>query len=50
MPGAPISVANLFFRVPDVFTGILALSGIYDAKYGFGDSFLLSWNALRVPM
>ncbi len=29
--------ANLFFRFPDVFTGVLALSGIYDAAYGFGD-------------
>ena len=29
--------ANLFFRYPDVFTGILALSGVYDASYGFGN-------------
>ncbi len=28
--------ANLFFRFPDVFTGILALSGVYNAEYGFG--------------
>jgi len=28
--------ANLFFRFPDVFTGMLALSGIYTAEYGFG--------------
>lgn len=27
--------ANLFFRRPDVFDGLLALSGIYDAAYGF---------------
>lgn len=29
--------ANLFFRFPEVFTGILALSGVYDAAYGFGN-------------
>jgi len=28
--------ANLFFRFPDTFTGMLALSGIYTAEYGFG--------------
>ena len=28
--------ANLFFRFPDTFTGLLALSGIYTAEYGFG--------------
>lgn len=27
--------ANLFFRFPDVFDGVLALSGIYDSEYGF---------------
>ncbi len=27
--------ANLFFRFPDIFDGMLALSGIYDAAYGF---------------
>ncbi len=27
--------ANLFFRRPDLFDGMLALSGIYDAAYGF---------------
>lgn len=27
--------ANLFFRFPDAFTGLLALSGIYTASYGF---------------
>ena len=27
---------NLFFRFPDHFTGLLALSGIYTAEYGFG--------------
>ena len=27
---------NLFFRYPDTFTGMLALSGIYSASYGFG--------------
>ena len=29
--------ANLFFRRPDLFGGLLALSGIYTASYGFGD-------------
>lgn len=29
--------ANLFFRFPDTFDGLLALSGIYTASYGFGD-------------
>ena len=29
--------ANLFFRRPDLFDGLLALSGIYTASYGFGD-------------
>ena len=29
--------ANLYFRFPDVFTGLLALSGIYNAQYGFGN-------------
>lgn len=29
--------ANLFLRFPDQFTGLLALSGIYTAEYGFGD-------------
>lgn len=28
--------ANLFFRFPDTFDGLLALSGIYTASYGFG--------------
>ena len=28
--------ANLFLRFPDKFTGLLALSGIYTAEYGFG--------------
>jgi len=28
---------NLFLRFPDVFGGVLALSGIYTAEYGFGD-------------
>lgn len=28
---------NLYLRFPDVFWGVLALSGIYDASYGFGD-------------
>ena len=27
---------NLFFRFPDVFDGMLALSGIYNAEFGFG--------------
>ncbi len=26
---------NLYFRRPDLFDGLLALSGIYDANYGF---------------
>lgn len=30
--------ANLFFRFPELFDGMLALSGIYTASYGFGDS------------
>ncbi len=29
--------ANLFFRRPDLFDGLLALSGIYSASFGFGD-------------
>jgi len=28
--------ANLFFRFPDLFDRLLALSGIYTAEYGFG--------------
>ncbi len=28
--------ANLFFRRPDLFDGLLALSGIYTASYGWG--------------
>ncbi|EET58478.1 putative esterase [Marvinbryantia formatexigens DSM 14469] len=28
--------ANLYFRRPDLFDGLLALSGIYTAGYGFG--------------
>lgn len=28
--------ANLFFRFPDQFTSLLALSGIYTSEYGFG--------------
>lgn len=28
---------NLFLRFPDQITGMLALSGIYSAEYGFGD-------------
>ena len=27
--------ANLYFRFPDIFNGLLALSGIYTAEYGF---------------
>ncbi|MBQ8893786.1 MAG: esterase family protein [Clostridia bacterium] len=30
-------VVNLFLRFPDQITGMLALSGIYTAEYGFGD-------------
>ncbi len=29
--------ANLYFRRPDLFDGLLALSGIYSTEYGFGD-------------
>ena len=29
--------ANLYFRFPDIFTGVMALSGIYTGTYGFGD-------------
>lgn len=29
--------ANLFLRFPYLFTGMLALSGIYSSDYGFGD-------------
>ncbi|MCD7884671.1 MAG: esterase [Lachnospiraceae bacterium] len=29
--------ANLFFRRPDLFDGLLALSGLYSTEYGFGD-------------
>ena len=29
--------ANLYLRRPDLFDGLLALSGIYTASYGFGD-------------
>ena len=29
--------ANLYFRRPDLFDGLLALSGIYTGRYGFGD-------------
>ena len=28
---------NLYFRFPDKFTGLMALSGIYTSEYGFGD-------------
>lgn len=28
--------ANLYFRFPDLFSGLLALSGVYDTEYGFG--------------
>ncbi|MCD8324290.1 MAG: esterase [Clostridiales bacterium] len=29
--------ANLYLRRPDLFDGLLALSGIYSTQYGFGD-------------
>lgn len=32
-----LHAANLYFRRPDLFAGVLALSGIYSADYGFGD-------------
>ena len=28
---------NLYFRRPDLFTGLMALSGIYSASFGFGE-------------
>ena len=28
---------NLHLRFPDIFTGLLALSGIYTSEYGFGN-------------
>ena len=31
-----LHAANLFFRFPELFDGLLALSGIYTASYGFG--------------
>ena len=31
-----LHAANLFFRWPGLFSGLLALSGIYTASYGFG--------------
>lgn len=30
--------ANIFFRHPDVFDAVIALSGIYDARYHVGDN------------
>jgi len=30
-----LHAANLYFRFPDLFDGLLALSGIYTAEYGF---------------
>ena len=32
-----LHAADLFFRFPALFDGLLALSGIYTASYGFGD-------------
>lgn len=29
--------ANFFFRRPDLFNGVIALSGLYNAAYSFGD-------------
>lgn len=31
--------ANFFFRRPELFGGVIALSGLYDAHYFFGDAF-----------
>ena len=31
-----LHAANLYLRRPDLFNGLLALSGIYTASYGFG--------------
>ncbi len=33
---AALHATNLFLRRPDLFDGLLALSGIYTAEYGFG--------------
>ncbi len=33
---AALHAVNLFLRRPDLFDGLLALSGIYTAEYGFG--------------
>lgn len=32
-----LHATNLYLRRPDLFNGLLALSGIYTASYGFGD-------------
>ena len=48
--------ANLYFRRPDLFNGLLALSGIYDASYGFGSYMddlpgsLSAKSAVRSPL
>ena len=31
---------NTFLRRPDLFDGVIALSGAYDARYFFGDDFM----------
>ncbi len=41
--------ANLFFRRPDLFDGLLALSGIYTASYGWGD-YTDEWVYLNSPV
>ncbi|MDD6159599.1 MAG: alpha/beta hydrolase-fold protein [Oscillospiraceae bacterium] len=41
--------ANLFFRRPDLYTGLLALSGIYTAEYGFGD-YMDEWVYKNSPV
>lgn len=40
---------NLFFRRPDLFDGLLALSGIYSASYGF-DSYMDEMVYANSPM
>ena len=44
-----LHAANLFFRRPDLFDGLLALSGIYTASYGFG-SFMNEQVYLNSPV
>lgn len=41
--------ANLYFRFPDLFDGLLALSGIYTAEYGF-DGFMNDLVYMNSPV